>query len=345
MDRMADFIATMPKAELHLHIEGTVAAAKVLELAERNGIDIPFSTEAELLAAQDYGQPALANFLKYHYMCTDVLRTGRDVYEITRDFLDRCVIENVRHVELSFDPQVHIKRGIAFDDLIEALNKARRGSAVSTQLVMCMNRERSQDNALEMLDLAARHRDDIVGVGLDSFEAGNPPVKFQEFYRRAREEGYRLTAHCDCDQENAVEHARQCIHVLGVERIDHGLHVLDDPQLIEDVRTRNITLTMCPTWRVSDPEPRRLPGLRRMLDLGLRVCVNTDDPEEFASRYMVNTMTEVQRRGGFSAEEMSRFMRYAFEGAWLDDARKAAFLQELDSHLARHLRAGEEPAA
>jgi len=340
MGSMPDFISRMPKAELHLHIEGTISPAKVLELAERNGIDIQYSTEQELLDAQDYGEPALKNFLDYHYMCTGVLRTGRDVYEIVRDYLNRCIIENIRHAELSFDPQQHIDRGIAFDDLIDAMNRARRDSDVSTQLVMCMNRERSLESALEMLDRAQKHRREIVGVGLDSYEEGNPPIKFKEFYERARSEGYRLTAHCDCGQNNAVEHARQCIHDLGVERIDHGLHVLDDPELIKDAHARNITLTMCPTWRPSDPEPRRLPGLRKMLDRGLRVCVNTDDPEEFASRYLTNTMTEVQKHGKFSAEEMTAFMRNAFEGAWIGSASRTRFLKELDDHLRNHLPAG-----
>lgn len=333
---MSEFIALMPKAELHLHIEGTVSAAKVLDLANRNGVDIPYATEAEVLAAQDYGTPALKNFLDYHYMCSSVLRNGRDVFDITKDFLNRCREENIRHVEMFFDPQQHIDRGVGFDELMDALTTACNASAVSTGLIMCMNRERSLESAMEMLDLAEKHRSDIIGVGLDSYEEGNPPIKFQEFYDRARAEGYRLTAHCDCDQKDAVEHASQCVHQLGLERIDHGLHVLDDPALIEVVRERRITLTMCPTWRPSDPEPRRLSALRKMLDLGLRVCLNTDDPEEFASRYLTNTMQQVQRHGKFSAEDMTQFMRNAFDGAWISDDQRKAHLQELEAHLKMH---------
>ncbi len=333
---MNEFIAAMPKAELHMHIEGTVSATKVLELADRNGIDIPYASEAEILAAQDYGTPALKNFLDYHYMCSSVLRKGRDVFDITQDFLTKCLDENIRHVEMFFDPQQHIDRGVEFDDLMDALMTACRASDVSTGLIMCMNRERSLESAMEMLDLADKHRSDIIGVGLDSYEEGNPPIKFQEFYDRARTEGYRLTAHCDCDQKNAVEHANQCVHKLGLERIDHGLHVLDDPALIEVVRDRKITLTMCPTWRPSDPEPRRLAALRKMLDLGLRVCLNTDDPEEFASRYLTNTMQQVQQHGGFSAEDMTQFMRNAFDGAWISDDQRAVHLKELEAHLSAY---------
>lgn len=334
---MREFLATMPKAELHLHLEGTVSAAKVMELSKRNGIDIPYASEEALIAAQDYGTPALENFLKYHHTCSEVIRTERDVYEIARDCLDRCRLENIRHVELSFDPIAFINRGVSFDATLDALNKARRESDVSSQLIMCVNRARTLEIALEMLDMAKPYRNDIVGVGLVALEAGNPPMKFREFYERARREGYRLTAHCDCDQENAVEHARQCIHDLRLDRIDHGLHVLDDDGLIEEARARNITLTMCPTWRPSDAMPRRLPALRKMLDLGLSVCLNSDDPEEFASRYLTNIMIEVQRQGGFSAEEMTCFMRHAFAGSWLSQNRKDIFLKELDSHLSSYL--------
>lgn len=343
--QMSEYLRTMPKAELHLHIEGTIQPTKVLEFAERNGVNIPYSTEQELLDAQDYGQPALDNFLDYHFMCSSVLRSGRDVFEITETYLDRCAQENIRHTELSFDPQAHIERGVEFDELIEALrdacNKAAERDGTSTQLVMCMNRDRSESDALRMLDLAENHRGAIVGVGLDSYEAGNPPIKFLNFYQRAKAEGYRLTAHCDCDQKDSTLHIHQCIHDLGVERIDHGLHCLEDPSLIEDIKQRGITLTMCPTWRPSDPEPRRLSALRQMLDLGLPVNLNTDDPEEFASRYLTNTIIEVQRRGAFSAKDMTQFMRNAFSGSWIDEAQKAAFLEDLEAHYQSFIGTGD----
>ena len=192
---MSEFLRTMPKAELHMHIEGTVEPRMVLELAERNAVDIPYSTEQQLLDAQDYGEPALDNFLDYHYMCTGVLRTGRDIFEITERYLERCARENIRHTELSFDPQAHIERGVEFDELIDALNDARHKAAdrngTSAHLIMCMNRDRSQEDALRMLDLAQKHQDDIIGVGLDSYEEGNPPIKFIDFYNRAKTEGYR----------------------------------------------------------------------------------------------------------------------------------------------------------
>ncbi len=334
---MNEFLKAMPKAELHVHLEGTVPAATVLALARRNQIEIPYNTESALVQAQDYPEPALVNFLNYHYMCSDVLRTGQDIYDVTHSYLSQCNQENIRHTEISFDPQPHLDRGIHFDELIQAMDSARHSAAdqfdVSSQLIMCINRERSPQSAMNMLDLARNYRDCIIGVGLDSYEKDNPPIKFLEFYKSAAQQGYRLTAHCDCNQENAVQHIRQCLDDLNVERIDHGLHCLDEPALHREVKSRGITLTMCPTWRPSDPAPRRVAALKEMLALDLPVTINSDDPEEFASRYLTNILIAVQREGAFSAQEMTQFMRNAFKGSWMpDDARKAN-LTALETHL------------
>jgi adenosine deaminase len=261
---MRSFIGNMPKAELHLHIEGAIQPTMLLEMAQRNGIDIPYKTEAELLAAQDYGHPHLANFLRHHYERVGVIRTGKDLYDISLAFLKRCQIENIRYVELMFDPQVHLDQGLTFEEVIEGLQEG------------C-------------------------------------------------EEGYRLTAHCDVDQENSPQHIHQCIHLLGVERIDHGVNCLEDPDLVLEIKEKNICLTVCPTWRISDPGPRRVKRMRKMFDLGLSVTINTDDPEEFASRYLSNTMIEVQKTSDYSPEELLRFMRNAFIGSWLDAHRKQAY--------------------
>ena len=343
---MNTFLQEMPKAELHVHLEGTIPAAMVLSLAKRNGVDIPYDSEAALVAAQDYPEPALVNFLNYHYLCSDVLRTGQDIYDVTQNYLAQCNQENIRHAEISFDPQPHLERGIGFDELIEAMDNARRDAlsdhGVSSQFIMCMNRERSEEDALAILKLASRYRDSIVGVGLDSYEKDNPPIKFLAFYKQAKEQGYRLTAHCDCNQENATLHIHQCLHDLSVERIDHGLHCLDDSSLHTEVKARGITLTMCPTWRPSDPAPRRVAALREMLTLGLPVTVNSDDPEEFASRYLTNIVIAVQREGEFSAREMTQFMRNAFEGSWITESQRQSYVAELDSHLSAYEASGLE---
>ena len=336
----AAFIDGMPKAELHVHLEGTLEPAMLLRLADANGVDLPFADETEIVAAQDYPDPALEHFLEYHYRCLSVLGIGRDFYELTYEFLRVCGDNNVVHVEISFDPQAHLSRGLRFGEFFEAIESARydgsRDHDVSALLIMCIQRDRSAAEAFSMLDEAAPYRDSIAGLGIDSFEKDNPPIKFVDTYRRARDEGYRLTAHCDCDQENSVQHIWQCVDGLGVERIDHGVHVLDDPDLVEAVVARRIPFTMCPTWRPSDPEPRRLEPIKRMLDLDIPVSVNSDDPAEFASRYLSHMLTNVQDQGGFSNSEMVQLMRNAFEAAWVPTEQRDQFLARLDDHASAH---------
>ena len=200
---------------------------------------------------------------------------------------------------------------------------------------MCINRDRPLAEAMPLFDLVRPWREHITGLGLDSAERGNPPVKFTEVYGRARAEGYRLTAHCDVDQENSVQHIRQCIEVLGVERIDHGVNALEDPDLVETIKGSEICLTVCPTWRPGDSGPRRTRRLRRLFDLGVRVTVNTDDPALFASGYLTRTLTAVQATGDYSKIEMVALMRNAFLGAWVDEDERARMLERLAAYAAR----------
>ena len=337
MSTIEAFISGMPKAELHVHIESSIPPEIILEFAEKNGVSIPYKTVKEVVAAQDYGEPGLEKYLDYHYVCLSVLRTGDDIKKLTRHFLKKCQEQNTRHVEISFDPQIHVENGLAFDVLIEALveaqDEAERLYGLSSDLIMCMQRYRPLESGLEMLELAAPHRHRIKGVGLDSYETGNPPIKWLEFYTRAREQGYRLTAHCDCDIENSVTHIWQCVEEIGVERIDHGLNVIDDPELHAEVKRRRIPITMCPTYRPSDPGPRRVAGIRRMLELGLEVSINSDAPEQFVSGYLNKTLIDFQKAGDISREEIVRLIQNVFNAAWLSEARKLELLSELDEYV------------
>jgi len=333
---MKTFILNMPKAELHIHLEGTIQPTMLLEMAKRNKIHLKYKNEAEIMAAQDYGHPHLANFLKHHYERVKVIRTSQDLYDITEALLHKCSKENIRHIEIMFDPQVHIEQGISFEEMIEGIHQGcldgERKYNVSSELIMCANRDRPPDDAMLMLKLAnsSTHREHIIGVGLDSDEQDNPPTKFLDFFNQAREEGYRLTVHCDVDQEDSKEHIHQCVHLLKVERIDHGVNCLEDSNLVDDIKEKNICLTMCPTWRLSDPGPRRVKRMRTMFDLGLLVTVNTDDPEEFASGYLSNTMIEVQKSSNYSPEEMIKLMHNAFTGSWLDEDKRQKYIGELE---------------
>lgn len=344
-----DFIAGMPKAELHLHIEGTLTPEKKRFFAERNGhkldeksfaaLNIEASPPAEsAVSAQQRGIAQYRMFLDLYYAGLRVLQTEQDYCDLILDYLRRCKDNNIVYAEISFDPQAHTDRGIPMQVVMEGLIAGRRQGAaafgVDSNLIMCINRDRPLDSALDMLRDAAPYREHIIGLGLDSVEDGHPPIKFLAAYERARADGYRLTAHCDVDMIDAVKHMWQCLDQLRVERIDHGINVLDDQRLIEAVHERNICLTACPTWRSGDAGPRRVDRIRRMFDFGLPVTLNTDDPGYFVSGMMNHMLPPVAALGQFSAAELSRFMITAFEAAWLPREKRDSYIALVRAYLA-----------
>ena len=331
---MEMFIEGMPKAELHLHIEGTIGPEKKIELAERNSIELPYKNEEEVISSYNYTD--LDDFLRIYYEGIKLLITERDFYEITSSFLKRCNKENIVYVEISFDPQPHLARKIPFEvfmgGILAAREEARDEIGVTSNLIMCVNRDRPVEEAFSLFDKVMPWRDEITGFGLDSSEFNNPPLKFADLYRRAQLDGYRLTAHCDVDQKNSVQHIWQCIDVLGVERIDHGVNSLEDPMLIDALKERDICLTVCPTWRPCDLKPRRTDRLKRLFELGVRVTVNTDDPGLFSSGYLTNTLCGVQSASGYSKSEMTKLMQNAFLGSWVSEEEKNGFLEQLSDY-------------
>lgn len=337
MTDMKEFIQNMPKAELHLHIEGCVEPEMLLRLAKRNGVELPFANEEEVWAAQDYGQPALDNFLRYHGNCIRVLQKEEDFYELTYEFMRKCGEENILYVEIMFETHAHLDRGIPFEVFFEGMNRGRldgeRDFGVKSNWIMNFQRDFSGESCMAILDSAQAYRDQILAVGLDNYEEHDFPKKFIDVFTRAREEGYKLTSHCDCDQPNSINHIKQCLDLLKVDRLDHGLHVLDDAELQQRVIDEQIHLTMCPTWRPSDGGPRRVENVRKMLELGISVSLNTDDPSEFASRYLSHMLLGVQQAGDFSREEMGQFVANAFKGSWLSEAEKEEYLQQLDNYI------------
>ena len=345
----AAFIAGLPKAELHLHIEGTLTPDKRKSFAERNRLPLEAKSFAALsVEAPSAGDPAEAlrqkniaqykMFLDLYYAGLKVLQTEQDYYDLIFDYLRRCKDDNIVYAEISFDPQAHTDRGIAMQAVVEGLAAGRRAGAaafgVESNLIMCINRDLPLDSALAMLRDALPYRDHIIGLGLDSVEDGHPPIKFLSAYERARADGYRLTAHCDVDMTDAVKHMWQCLDDLRVERIDHGINVLDDERLIAAVRERNICLTTCPTWRNGDPGPRRVDRIRRMYDLGLPVTLNTDDPGYFISGMMNDMLPPVAAVGEFSAAELAQFMINAFDAAWLPREKRDGYIAQVNSYLA-----------
>ena len=262
-----EFIAGLPKAELHLHVEGALTPEQKFAFAARNGVPLAYRSAAEMAAAQ-HDFASLEAFLDYFYPSLDGLVVELDFYDAAHAVLQTCADENIIYVEISFDPQAFTRRGVAFDDLIGGLSRACADGAndmgVKSNLIMCIMRDLSVDSAFETLERAAPHRHRIAGIGLDSVEDGHPPAKFTEVFREAKEQGYRRTAHCDVDQPNSVALIRQCLDLLDVDRIDHGVNAVEDADLMGDLKRRGTCITVCPTWRPADRSPRRTRRLQQL---------------------------------------------------------------------------------
>jgi adenosine deaminase len=335
MGEITEFIRGMPKAELHVHIEGTLEPELKFSLAERNGISLSAASAAEMRAAQAYDD--LTSFLAAYYEGMDVLRTAADFYDLAWAYLQRAHDDGVRYAEIFFDPQAHTSRGVAFDAVIGGLRRAvlaaRRELGLRSQLIMCLLRDQPAEYAMATLLQSLPYRDWIIGVGLDSDERGHPPIKFAEVFNRARSEGYQVTMHCDVDQENSVEHIRQCLFEIDVDRIDHGVNILESEELTAELKRRGIGLTVCPIsnrWVAGDLKATQI---KRMLDLGLRVTVNSDDPAYFGG-YVTDNLIAAQEAAGLKEAELLRLQRNAIEIAWLPAAVSDQLLAGLDRYAA-----------
>ncbi|GAA4047434.1 adenosine deaminase [Nonomuraea soli] len=329
---MNDFIKGLPKAELHLHIEGTLEPELKFELAGRNGIVLPYATIEELRAAYDFDD--LPSFLKIYYEGMGVLRTEPDFYDLAFAYLRKAASQNVRYAEIFFDPQAHTSRGVPFDLVIRGLRRAildaEKQLGIRAQLIMCFLRDFQAEYAMATLLESLPYKEWIVGVGLDSDEKGNPPAKFAAVYARARQEGYLLTMHCDVDQENSIEHIRQAVEDIGVDRIDHGVNILENPALVEKVIDRGIGLTCCPISNGIVTRSTKAAEIKKLLGQGVRVTINSDDPAYFPG-YVAENLAEM----GFTQEELVQVQRNAFEITWLPRHLKDAFLAELEEYAAR----------
>ena len=242
-----EFTQNLPKAELHVHIEGTLEPELKLKLAKRNHVDIGQESIEDVRATYQYDD--LASFLAVYYPAMNVLQHEQDFYDLAMDYLQRAAKNNVRHVEIFFDPQAHTSRGIAFETVINGLYRATvdaRALNVDAQLIMCFLRDFSRDSARETLEEALNYKDKFIGVGLDSDEHNNPPMKFFHQFAKASAEGLHLTAHADIDQKDSIEHIRELLEVIGVERVDHGTNIVEDPDLVEFAAKNKIGFTSCP---------------------------------------------------------------------------------------------------
>jgi adenosine deaminase len=335
MTELADFIQGLPKAELHLHLEGTLEPELKFELAGRNGVALPYRSAAEMRAAYDFDD--LASFLAVYYEGMSVLLHEQDFYDLATAYFRKAASQNVVYAEAFFDPQAHTSRGVPFAAVIEGFHRAQLDAeadlGLRSRLVMCFLRDHSADSALATLEESLPYRDWILGVGLDSDERGNPPVKFRDVFARARDEGFRLTMHCDVDQEDSVAHIWQCLDEIGVERIDHGVNCLEDPALVREIERRGLGLTVCPISNSYVAGGFKARELKTMLDHGLHATVNSDDPAYFPG-YVAENLVAVQGAVGLTREEIVRLQRNAFGVAWMTEDERAPYVAALDAYAA-----------
>ncbi|HEY3199127.1 MAG TPA: adenosine deaminase [Actinomycetes bacterium] len=336
MTESSSFIERMPKAELHLHLEGTLEPELKFELAARNGLELPYRSVGEMRAAYDFDD--LPSFLAVYYEGMSVLVTEQDFYDLAMAYFQKAHSQNVVYAEVFFDPQAHTTRGIPFGTFIEGFHHAQRDAETSlglrTQLIMCFLRDMSADSAMETLEQSSPYKDRIIGVGLDSDEKDNPPVKFKDVFARARSEGYHLTMHCDVDQADSVKHIWQCLNDIGVERIDHGVNSLEDENLVKEINRRGLGLTVCPISNSYVTGELKGREIKAMLEQGMRVTVNSDDPAYFPG-YMNENLTAVHAAADLTRDEIVQLARNAFTIAWLPERDQQRYLDAVERYGAR----------
>jgi adenosine deaminase len=331
---MSTFITNLPKAELHVHLEGTLEPELSFDLARKHNVQLEYDTVEELLQAYDFHD--LPSFLRIYYKGMSVLRDEEDFFQLTWQYLAKAAQQHVVYAEMFFDPQAHTSRGVSFDTVIRGIRRAQEQATerlgLDTQLILCFLRDMSAESAMQTLEQSIPYKHWIVGVGLDSDEKGNPPVKFAAVFRRARELGYKLTMHCDVNQENTLEHIHQCLHTIGVDRIDHGVNSLQDPALCAIIAERGLGLTVCPVSNRFVVQNLTAQEIRRMLSLGMRATVNSDDPAYFRA-YLNENLEALQGEGGLTREEIVQLVRNAFVVAWLDESSRTSYLDRVDRYI------------
>ena len=331
-DTALQLALTMPKAELHVHIEGTLEPALAFALARRNGITLPYADEAALAAA--YNFDSLQSFLDLYYACADVLRTADDFRDLMLAYLARAAADNVIHAEIFFDPQTHTARGIPFTTVLDGLeNGLKLGQArwgISGRLILCFLRHLSEEDAFATLAEAEPHLARIDGFGLDSSEQGNPPSKFQRVFARCRELGKPVVAHAG--EEGPPAYIREALDLLGSKRIDHGVRALEDAALVERLVREGVPLTVCPlsNIRLCVFKTMAEHTLGTLLAQGVKVTLNSDDPAYFGG-YLNDNIRAVQAAFQFDAATWQQLARNSFEASFASDAEKTRWIEQLDA--------------
>ena len=328
---MKNFIAGLPKAELHLHIEGSFEPELMFEIAQRNNVAIKYQSVEEIRAAYKFNN--LQEFLDIYYAGASVLLKEEDFYDLTYAYLKRIHSQNVVHTELFFDPQTHTERGISFDTAINGIYKAlidgEKEFGITFRLITSFLRHLSEESAFKTLEQALKHRDKICAFGLDSSEKGNPPSKFQRVFQKVKDEGFLIVAHAG--EEGPAEYIWEAINLLEVSRIDHGNRCLEDEKLVEYLKEKQIPLTLCPLSNLSLRVVNDLKNhpVKKMLDEGLMLTINSDDPAYFGG-YMNENFEGIMEL--ISKEELIQLAKNSFISSFLSDTEKERNLKLIDGY-------------
>lgn len=335
-DLASKLIDQLPKAELHLHIEGTLEPEMMLALAKRNKIALPYQTVEDVRAAYEFD--CLQDFLDLYYMGMSVLLTEQDFFDLTFAYLKRVHSDGLTHVELFFDPQAHTDRGVSFETvlggIVSALEAGQKELNISSKLIMCFLRHLPEEQAFEALECACKHKEHIFGVGLDSSEKGFPPALFERVFTKAREEGFVPVAHLG--EEGTAQNVREGLDLLKVRRVDHGNHALDDPALTQQLAKAQTPLTMCPisNWRLKGIPTLAHSPVKKAMDAGLLVTVNSDDPSYFGG-YLNDNYRAVFEHLPLKEQDLVTLAQNSFKASFLDDKAKQDRLDAIDTVVER----------
>ena len=330
MEDIAKFIREVPKTELHLHIEGTLEPELMFDLAKRNNIKIPYSNVNEVKSAYNFSN--LETFLNIYYEGSKVLINEQDFFDLTWSYAVKCREDNIVHTEIFFDPQAHLSRGIKFETVINGINKAllkaNKEFGLTYKIIMCFLRHLDEKSAFKVLDQAIEHKDKIIAVGLDSSEKGNPPSKFKNVFKKAIKEGFLTVAHAG--EEGPPEYIWEAINLLEVKRIDHGVQCLKDEKLTKELIKKQIPLTVCPLSNIKLCVFKNLKehNLKIMLNEGLMVMVNSDDPAYFGG-YVNDNLVESQLALDLSKNELKTLIINSFKSSFLSEEQKMKWIKKI----------------
>ena len=331
---MIELIKKLPKAELHLHIEGSLEPELMFRLAKKNNVEIPYDSVEDVRAAYNFTN--LQTFLDIYYAGANVLLTKDDFYDLTWEYILRCVEDNVIHTEIFFDPQTHTERGVPFEAVItgikEALADAKAKYGITSCIIMCFLRHLSQEEAFKILEQALDYKDDIIGVGLDSSELGNPPSKFKEVFQKAKEEGFKLVAHAG--EEADFSYIYEALDLLNINRIDHGVQSIKSPELMQRLKDEQMPLTVCPNSNIELKvfETYKEHNIKELLDYGLNISVNSDDPAYFKG-YVNQNFINLYENLPITEDDVITLVKNSFKSAFISDELKEAYLARVDLAL------------